>query len=240
MPGNLTAAVLLDAWEAAAAAVGQRRGAVLVDRLGLVADALDAPLAQRDAALLDLYRSVFGDRAELVMDCPGCGKTLEVDLDLAWFAGAAPSERTCVVAGSRDYELRALTTRDLVAAAGAPDPAATLLARTVRRADDGTPVAAAELPAGDLDLLDAAAERLAGPAGIVVSAQCPACGVQVRSGLDVAALGWSRLDRWAGDRLAEVATLARAYGWTEAEVLALTPARRAAYLELAQRELVVS
>ncbi|GAA2758346.1 hypothetical protein [Actinopolymorpha rutila] len=239
MAGNLTAAVLLDAWEAAAAVSGQRRGAMLVDRLGLVVNALDAPLAQRDAALLDLYRSVFGDRAEMVMDCTSCGKALEVDLDLAVFAGAGTSEVTCVVSGSREYELRALTTRDLVAAAAAPDPAATLLARTVRRTD-GTAVAAADLPAGDLDLLDVASERLAGPAGVVVSARCPACGAPVRGGLDVAALGWSRLDRWAGDRLAEVATLARAYGWTEAEVLALTPARRAVYLELAQRELVVS
>jgi hypothetical protein len=32
----------------------------------------------------------------------------------------------------------------------------------------------------------------------------------------------------------EVDALARAYGWREADILALSPARRAAYLELAR------
>jgi hypothetical protein len=41
------------------------------------------------------------------------------------------------------------------------------------------------------------------------------------------------MDARARALLAEVHSLARAYGWTEPEILALSPQRRAAYLEMA-------
>jgi hypothetical protein len=49
---------------------------------------------------------------------------------------------------------------------------------------------------------------------------------------------WAEVDVRARRLLADVATLARTYGWTEPEVLALSEARRAAYLRLATEGLV--
>ena len=63
---------------------------------------------------------------------------------------------------------------------------------------------------------------------------CPACGAAYVADLDVAGFVWAELRASAQRLLGEVDTLARAYGWTEPDVLALGERRRAAYLELAR------
>jgi hypothetical protein len=55
-----------------------------------------------------------------------------------------------------------------------------------------------------------------------------------RGGFDPGAELWRELDRAADDLLADVAALARAYGWTQAEALGLSPVRRARYMALAR------
>jgi hypothetical protein len=54
----------------------------------------------------------------------------------------------------------------------------------------------------------------------------------VQAALDAAALTWAQVRAAAGRLLGDIADLAAAFGWTEAEVLALPERRRAAYLEL--------
>jgi hypothetical protein len=47
-----------------------------------------------------------------------------------------------------------------------------------------------------------------------------------------ASLLWDDVQAYARGLLGQVHALARAYGWTEHEVLSLSPRRRAAYLEM--------
>jgi hypothetical protein len=63
---------------------------------------------------------------------------------------------------------------------------------------------------------------------------CPACGHAWHSTFDVGEALWAEVQRAAEQSLLEVDALARAYGWTEAEVMALSPVRRAAYLQLVE------
>ena len=51
---------------------------------------------------------------------------------------------------------------------------------------------------------------------------------------DIAGFFWAELDAWARRLLREIHTLARFYGWSEAEILALSPLRRRCYLEMVQ------
>ena len=67
----------------------------------------------------------------------------------------------------------------------------------------------------------------------VVALGCPSCGHAWEAGFDIAAFLCRELDAWARRLLLDVHVLARRYGWTEGDVLALSPARRRAYLELA-------
>jgi hypothetical protein len=68
-------------------------------------------------------------------------------------------------------------------------------------------------------------------ADVELALACPACAHEWTAAFDAAAFLWSELDAWTRRTLHDVHTLATAYGWTEAEVLALGR-RRHVYLEL--------
>jgi hypothetical protein len=71
-------------------------------------------------------------------------------------------------------------------------------------------------------------------AEVLANVACPACGTEFVADLDVGSFVWGELHARARRLLREVHVLARAYGWTEEEVLALPEPRRAAYLSLVQ------
>ncbi|MCH7719884.1 MAG: phage baseplate protein, partial [Planctomycetes bacterium] len=59
---------------------------------------------------------------------------------------------------------------------------------------------------------------------------CPECGKQRQAAFDVVTFLWSEINAWAIRILQEVHTLASAYGWSETEILAMSPTRRGIYL----------
>ena len=61
---------------------------------------------------------------------------------------------------------------------------------------------------------------------------CPACGHDASITFDVVSYLWNEIDEWAKRVLVEVHVLAAAYGWSERDVLALSPRRRRLYLEM--------
>ena len=200
------------------------------------------PLGRRDARLLELHRSLGGASLDATASCPACGETVEfeagVDALLARGAEAvapAPVERE----GFR-VEWRPPDSSDLEAAAAAGSAEGAervLLERCVLSASGpGGPVTGAALPAAvRTAVADAMAE--ADPlAEVLVEVTCPACETEFVADVPVAAFAWARL-RASADRLVrEVDTLARVYGWSEPEVLALGERRRAAYLRLVREE----
>ncbi|MGW7618626.1 T4 family baseplate hub assembly chaperone [Streptomyces antimycoticus] len=113
-----------------------------------------------------------------------------------------------------------------------------LLARclvSVHRA--GQPVPADRLPVAELPepvqrKLAEAAERADPAADVTLNVACPECGEATRAELDIASYLWAELDHWARDLLLDVHLLATAYGWSEPQILALSPLRRRYYLEL--------
>ncbi|MGV9847836.1 T4 family baseplate hub assembly chaperone [Streptomyces sp. NPDC003442] len=101
----------------------------------------------------------------------------------------------------------------------------------------GRPVAADRLPAAELPepvqrRLAEAAERADPAADVTLNVACPECGEATRAELDIASYLWAELDHWARDLLLDVHLLATAYGWSEPQILALSPLRRRYYLEL--------
>jgi hypothetical protein len=67
-----------------------------------------------------------------------------------------------------------------------------------------------------------------------IALTCPACAHRWTVAFDAGAFLWAEIQAWAQQILRDVHTLAAAYGWNEAEILALPPARRRAYLDLVQ------
>ena len=67
---------------------------------------------------------------------------------------------------------------------------------------------------------------------IELQLNCPNCGHTWTALFDIANFLWRELDAWARRTLRDVHKLASAYGWSETQILALSPTRRRLYLEL--------
>lgn len=236
---GLEATRALDLWERAQQLAPIERAVELAAAAPPAAardDVAALPLGQRDARLLALRDAALDATAS----CPECGETIEFSPDAAQLLEAQPAAVVPLETAGFDVRWRPPDSRDALAAAAAPGPAAALrilLDRCVLAASGPAgPAAATELPAAVRDALDAAMAAADPLAEILIDLDCPACGAAFGADLDVASFVWAELDAGAHKLLGEVGELARAYGWTEPEVLALSERRRAAYLRRLREE----
>jgi hypothetical protein len=242
MPG-LPAAVTLDLWEGAEGLRPVERALALAAAAGPPAEPGELaalPLGRRDARLLRLRTALAGETLEATAACPSCGEVVEFAAD----AGAllardeAPALPEPVQRDGFVVRWRPPDSRDVAAAAEAGDePGAdrVLLARCITSATG--PDGAVDGPALPAAVRRAVAEAMtaADPlAEVLVDVACPACEGAFVADLDVAGFVWAEIREEARRVLREVDVLARAYGWTEDDVVSLSPGRRAAYLRLAR------
>jgi hypothetical protein len=237
---TLTASQILDVWERGhAAAPAERTLILLMAATGDSWDDLAAlPIGVRDSRLLHLRAAIFGSRMDGVATCPACDERLELMLDVGdLLAGAAheSAESMVIHDGRFQVEARLPTTNDLLAVMSQAEARSHLIERCVVAAShDGVAIAASLLPER---VIAAVAARLAEAdplAQIELALRCPACDHRWPLLFDIGAFVWAEVDALARRTLHEVHALASAYGWREPDVLALSPWRRRAYLELAQ------
>jgi hypothetical protein len=193
-------------------------------------------LGERDARLLALHRATFGDRMDCLANCPRCGATVELALSSDALHQPTADLPALVRHDGIDIVVRSLDSRDLAAAAEAPDQDAAerlLFERAVVSASGaGGELSPTALPEGAraavADLLaarDAAAD-------IELRLACTECGAQWDAVLDVGRFVWTEVESEARRLLTEVGLLARSYGWSEAAILDMSAYRRRFYLEL--------
>ena len=241
---RLDSTLVLEAWERAARRRPWARTLVVLaaafpERSAQELAAL--PIGRRDALLLDLYADTFGPRLSGMARCDSCREQLEVDIPVESVRCRPPDDDdattwTSYRDGDDEMAFRCPDTDDLAAAAGVSGDEqaarARLLGRTVRVTRLGRPLALDDVdPAVITTVVEAMAARDP-QADIVLSLVCPSCAATTAVLLDIATLVWQRVDAWARRVLTEVDVLARAYGWEERAVLALSEPRRQAYLEL--------
>ena len=129
----------------------------------------------------------------------------------------------------QDHCYRLPTSRDLAAVAHEKDEisaARSLLRRCA--ADEGTAQAWSEQQIDEIGERMAAADPLA---EIVVAFDCPNCGSYFQEPVDLPSFLWAEIEARAKRTLLEVHELACAYGWSQAEILSLSPARREFYVD---------
>ena len=225
---------VLALWERGAARHPLDRALLLCGQVrdDLPPDALaDLPLGAVNAALLRFRRACFGRRIAARATCPRCDGELEFALDtdrLADIAAAPDADRAASIEG---FRFRLPTVRDLAAVSGGDDARGAAL-RLLERCCVARPAAAARPHETFQEEAERALEALDPGADLELAVTCEACGHAWSASLDAGVLVWQELAARAATVLAEVHRLALAYGWSEREILALSPQRRAAYLEL--------
>jgi hypothetical protein len=232
---------LLELWDRVGAVAPSRRADALAAACSpkrTPTELANMALGQRDRLLLSLLAANFTPSVEGVVDCTGCAAPVEVEICCADLLDTEPPGAPQPF-GYHGWWIRwrLPTAADLIAAhrLGAPADAPTfLLHRCVLDVCGPT-----ELETLD-DLPDVVRVRLVETIAahdpltdVELDVLCPTCGRHQHVGLDVATLVWHEINWRAGELIRDVDALAHAYGWTEADVLALSPRRRRAYLELA-------
>jgi len=206
-------------------------------------------IGRRDSDLLQLREWAFGKDLTIVAACPSCNQTLELTLQIEQLRRASgpksdSADETDGCAELRDREqhrynicFRPLNSEDIASCAGLELAAARrkLLGCCVLEARrEGVSVAPEELPEELAQpLLDSvAASDPAAETRIELS--CPECHTNWNEVFDIVSFFWTEIDAWARRTLRDVNVLARAYGWREGEILAMSPMRRQIYMAMAQ------
>lgn len=215
MPPGPRVSALLDIYEQGMAASPAVRAGLLAQAGGRDAD---ATLGDADRAAWGFLSETIGGAHDAIVACAVCGEEVEFTLPEGFAppdASTGPEATLRVRHKGRDFDLRLPRLSDI----GARGLDLRRLCPDGDWSDRGFRAAceAALLeadPALKLDLL----------------LTCGACGAEQAPAFDVTGYVWARLEQAARTTVREVALLARAYGWSEAELTAMSGARRAIYL----------
>lgn len=241
---DLTDANLLDIWER-----GQSRGQ---PELGLIMLALACPgatlqalsaiqVGQRDALIFRLRGRIFGARIAGLSACPACGIENELTLDTSDILSGRDAQGgglQAMTLSHLGYEVhfRLPCTHDLLDLAAQPSLEKAYLGLKERCIVKAfrlkKEIAAAELPE---PVIEAMAEMMAehdSVADVQMNISCSSCGQQWHQSFDIVLFFWKEIDAWALRTLRDVNDLAVAYGWSETEILSISPLRRQRYLEI--------
>jgi hypothetical protein len=201
---------------------------------------LELTVGQRDARLVAIYERLFGETLHAFAECPQCAERLEYSMstrDLDTTQSSEGEKGLTLLCGEVSLRLRLPNSLDLSAASRCQTLAAArilLAERCVVAAEEhGNAVAARALPES---IVERVAEHLskADPrAETLIRLTCAACGHQWQVVMDIERFLWVKVAALAKRLLREVHVLARAYGWGEADILAMTATRRQFYLEMA-------
>lgn len=197
------------------------------------------PVGRRDERLFAVYEGTFGSSIAGLGQCPNCEERVEFSLkvrDLLPAAGGTVREDPLTVAsGGYRVTFRLPDSYDLAAIVGLSDPeeargrllGSCILSSTL----EGNEIGLEEVPEA---VIARVTEEMADAdplAEVELALACPGCETEWPLAFDIQSFLWRKIEERAGRLLHEVHALAFAYGWREADILALTDLRRQAYLE---------
>ncbi len=245
----LDATELLDVWEQGLNQPPLQRALMLVAAASpeLDADAVaKLSIGTRDARLLQLREWMFGSRLLNMAQCPQCAERVEwegetTDLRIQTIDDNRLAEALNLEVDGYQLHFRLPDSGDIAALMALPQNGGSvspmaLIKRCVISANrQGKTCDLAALPQPVLDALSQRIEQLDPLAEIATELTCPECSHQWDVLFDISTFLWVEINSWAERTLRSIHRLAGAYGWTETEILNLSPVRRQLYLGMVSR-----
>lgn len=234
--GALAAGQLLHLWERADGLGPVERALSLAEAAGADPEVLRSrPSGRTNERVLTLRETLIGPALDATASCPACGSRVEFSLDSDDLRDHPPAEESeGLVTEEYLVDWRPPTPGDLLEAADEEDAGLALRRRCLTVSSSAAePVDPAALSDDVLDLVEKAMVEADPLAEVLVALACPDCQTDFESDLDLGAFVWAEVEARARRVLHEVDVLARTYGWTEPDVLALSEGRRAAYVRMA-------
>lgn len=198
-------------------------------------------IGERDARLLQLREWMFGPRLINIANCPACAEPVEWETDLrnirlqALPPEISSKEFHLEVAGF-NLRFRLPNSHDLARAAAhsvyRTDPKKLLVDCILAVQHEQKDFPIDDLPDHVFGGLDQRMAEEDPQADIRMLLTCPVCSHQWEGQFDIVSYLWVEINTWARHMLQEVYLLARAFGWSEYDILNMSPQRRQLYLEL--------
>jgi hypothetical protein len=196
-------------------------------------------IGQRDARLLTLREWTFGSKLNCLTECPACGEQLEFAMntdDIRVSDIKKQSDSHSLALDGYHIEYRLLTTADIEETSSYADKES-MGAALIQRCIISARINGEEIPAGELphDVINVLIGHIAEndpQADMQLSLTCPACKHEWNVHFDVVSFFWSEIQAWAARTMREVHMLASTYGWSEADILSMSPLRRRIYLRM--------
>lgn len=239
---GLTGAKLLDVWERGHYHNPTQRAITLLaaacpsishdDFMGMT-------IGERDRLLLDLREKIFGQVINAITICPECGEEMEIEFLTGNVREPSETPQNTVLSLERDdYSIafRLPTSEDLSSIDDTQDPEGSrisLLNQCIVTCSHGEePCGIHSIPPDILDAIEEEMMRADPQADVTLSLQCYVCDHQWQTTFDIVSYLWAELTALAKRTMYEIHVLASAYGWDEADILAMSPWKRERYLEM--------
>jgi hypothetical protein len=188
-------------------------------------------IAERNIELLRLRRTTFGDALKGYVPCGACATRVEFEISVQSMLDRLevlhPRTGATWHVGQFTFTMRPVTSCDLKAIMSAPDPRRELLGRCISVEAEQALLNCEAIAIEQFNQLNEGAETQ-------FILRCPACGGITRVEFEIGRFLWTEVRHAAINLLRDIHDLASAYGWSEASILAMDPARRAMYLEIAR------
>jgi hypothetical protein len=201
----------------------------------------DLTISDRIGCLVAIA-SGAGEVLAIAFRCPNeaCGEQLEVEIDRETIAELEREiDRTqpvIVEVDGRKLCLRRPTGKDQMSWLDQvfPDEKAAIKAmiRSLLRNGHGYDEGELDILDDWIETIDLAMKRFDPLVYFTATIRCPACDHEATHAIDLEQVSLQKLSRASEGLLAQVHKLASRYHWTEQEILALPPSRRAAYIRL--------
>ncbi len=237
----LSAAELLAVWERGLERRPFERAVILLEAAcpeSSSDDIAELSIGGRDDTLLRIRETVFGPQLTLFATCPQCSQQMESRImvdELRMPALQPPRNEAMVTVGAYQVRFRPLNAGDIASSSAIDSRVAelALIRRCIVNATvDGSPIPHDRLPDDVVGTIQEQMAELDPSADMHIRLTCAGCSFSWLEPFDIVSFFWIEIDAWARRLLGDVHTLASSYGWTEREILALSPVRRQYYLEL--------
>lgn len=196
-------------------------------------------IGQRDRRLLQLRERLFGQQLLTTAVCPKCKERIEWQSSITDYLMPCDEENETTAENefeAEDYffRFRLPNSLDLAAVIDCENTQTAqqlLLFRCLLQIEySGSSCSVDQLPEPIIGKLNQQIEALDPQAVIRINLSCPECSHHWDVLFDIASFLWIEINDWAEHMLQTVHKLAKAYGWSEREVLNLSPVRRQLYL----------
>jgi hypothetical protein len=229
---NLTSPTVLELWEAGLHLAPAPRAELLLQATG-EDDISGWSVGRRDSSLLERYCPGEGP-IDALADCPVCGAVMDVSVDPQLLTSSPTNGQVTVEQGGYVVSARPPTVADLQDLPTNGDEQTMrgfLLERCVVSATRGDQtLRVGDLPGDVVDQVELALDEADPAADIRLELTCEECQAPWTESLDPVLFAWSAVESSARRLATDVHLLAHSYGWSEQDILALSPFRRHLYL----------